>query len=588
MRMEEKNLTGYASIDKPWLKWFSQEQLDFEFTPMSMFQMMKRHNEGHEQEIALSYFGNKISYKKLFDKIEDTARALLALGIKKGAIVMMSLPNIPEAAYVFYAVNRIGAILNTFDPRTSIDVIKQDILESNSKCLIIVDVIYPKIKDILKDTPITDTVLVSPYFSLPFVLRCAVNLKQKPVKYPSEITKWNDFLCKGKEFTETIPDIFEAGQLAVICHTGGSTGTPKGVMLSNESCNALIYQLLYTNYGFRRNRTFLNILPPFIALGLINATHLALCAGIQSILIPSFEPEDIPNLIMKHKPNIFMGGPIHFNMMLNDPKMQKEDLSYLELCCAGGDKMPRETQIKIQQFLENHHSNAKIWIGYGATETSAGTACMNNHCFKYESVGVPYLHNIFEVFDVDTGEKIKGYGNVGELRVSSPTLMLGYFGSKATETPSAIHTDDDGRCWYCTGDLGHIDEDGLIYIDGRIKRIITRRGFKIYPLYIEELILQHPAVKNCAVVGVPDEVELNIPVANIVLHEECKDKEQEVIEYINRTIKDQLPEYSLMAGYNFLEELPLTPIGKLDFKALEKLGIMSNADKRMQNRFTLS
>ena len=583
--MEEKKLTGYASIDKPWLKWFTQAQLDFEFTPMSMFQMMKQHNLGYEHEIALSYFGNNITYKQLFHSIEETAKALLALGVKKGDIVMMSLPNIPEAAYVFYAVNRIGAILNTFDPRTSIEVIKQDIVESNSKYLIIVDVVYPKIKNILKDTPITDTVLVSPYCSLPLVLRYAAKLKQKPVNYSSEITKWKDFLRKGKAFTDAIPNVFEAEHVAVICHTGGSTGTPKGVMLSNESCNALIYQLLYTNYGFRRNRTFLNILPPFIALGLINATHLALCAGIQSILIPSFEPEDIPSLIMKHKPNIFMGGPIHFNMMLNNPKMQNEDLSYLELCCAGGDKMPRETQIKIQQFLKMHHSKAKIWIGYGATETSAGTACMNNHCFKYESVGVPYLHNIFEVFDVDTGEKVKGYGCVGELRVSSPTLMLGYFGSKETETNKVIHTDDEGRRWYCTGDLGHIDEDGLIYIDGRIKRIITRRGFKVYPLYIEELILQHPAVKNCAVVGVPDEIELNIPVANIVLHDEYKDRVQDVVEYIDQTIRDQLPEYSLMAGYNFLDELPLTPIGKLDFRALEKIGIMSDADKRMQSRF---
>lgn len=213
---------------------------------------------------------------------------------------------------------------------------------------------------------------------------------------------------------------------------------------------------------------------------------------------------------------------------------------------------------------------------------------MNNTCFKYESVGIPYLHNVFEVFDVDTGEKIKGYGNFGELRVSSPTLMLGYFGAKSSETSSVIYTDEDERKWYCTGDLGHIDEKGLIYIDGRIKRIITRRGFKIYPLYIEELILKHPAVKNCAVVGVPDDIEISIPVANIVLHAEAKSKEQEVINYVDKMISDLLPEYSIMAAYNFLEELPLTPIGKLDFKALEKLGIRDNCNKRMQNVFKVN
>lgn len=583
----EKKMTGYPSIDQPWLKWFTQEQLDFEFAPMSMYQMMYQHNKGHEHEIALSYFGKRITYGELFAHVDETSRALLAMGVKKGDVVMMSLPNIPEASYVFYAVNRIGAVLNTFDPRTSVEVIKQDILESKGNILIVVDVVFPKIKEILSETQITNTVLVSPFDSLPFLLKCAAKLKAKRVKYPSTIIEWAAFIRKARAYTESIPDEFEAEQAAVVCHTGGSTGIPKGVMLSNESCNALIYQLLYTNYGFQRNKTFLNILPPFIALGLINATHLALCAGIHSILSPSFEPEDIPKLIMKHKPNIFMGGPIHFNMMLNDPNMEKENLCYLELCCAGGDKMPRETQMKIQEFLEEHHSKAKIWIGYGATETSAGTACMNNHCFKYESVGVPYLHNIFEVFDPETGEKLCGYGKVGELRVSSPTLMLGYYGSKSAETSRVVHTDADGRRWYCTGDLGHIDEDGLIYIDGRIKRIITRRGFKIYPLHVEELILRHPAVKQCAVVGVPDEIELNIPVANIVLHEGCEDQEKDVIAFVDHMVGEQLPEYALMAGYNFLKELPLTPIGKLDFRALEKIGIINQEEKRMQSRFAL-
>lgn len=500
----------------------------------------------------------------------------------------MSLPNIPEAAYVFYAVNRIGAVLNTIDPRTSIEAIKQDIMEANCEYLIAVDVVYDKIKALLKEKTIKNIILVSPYNSLPILLKGIIKLKHKDIKYELPIITWTCFLALGKEYHETLPNEFEPGKMAVICHTGGSTGFPKGVMLSNENCNALIYQLLYTNYGFKRQQTFLNILPPFIALGLINAMHLALCAGIQSILIPSFEPEDIPRLIMKHRPNIFMGGPIHFNMMLHDQKMQKANLSHLEICCAGGDKMPCEAQKEIQRFLEEHQSKANIWIGYGATETSAGTACMNNTCFKYESVGIPYLHNVFEVFDVDTGEKIKGYGNFGELRVSSPTLMLGYFGAKSSETSSVIYTDEDERKWYCTGDLGHIDEEGLIYIDGRIKRIITRRGFKIYPLYIEELILKHPAVKNCAVVGVPDDIEISIPVANIVLHAEAKSKEQEVINYVDKMISDLLPEYSIMAAYNFLEELPLTPIGKLDFKALEKLGIRDNCDKRMQNVFKVN
>ena len=375
--------------------------------------------------------------------------------------------------------------------------------------------------------------------------------------------------------------------MAVIVHTGGSTGVPKGVLLSNEGFNSLIYQQMYSNMGFERNKVFLNLLPPFIALGLNNAMHLSACLGLESILIPSFEPEDFPKLIMKHKPNIVLGGPIHFNMLINSELVKDKDLSFLEICCSGGDKMPRETQENIQKFLKEHNAKANIWLGYGATETSAGTTCVKNDCFRYESVGAPYLKNVLEVYDTDTDEMIRGYGKIGELRVKAPTMMIGYFDKESTD--SVIHTDEYGNRWYKTGDLAHFDNDGMVYIDGRIKRIITRRGFKIYPAYVEELIMEHPYIKECAVVGVQDPEELNIPVANIVLKDgyNSKENEDEVVEYIDKKIRETLPEYTVMAGYNFLEELPKTSIGKLDFIKLEKMGIIGNKSKKLQKKFEM-
>ena len=317
--------------------------------------------------------------------------------------------------------------------------------------------------------------------------------------------------------------------------------------------------------------------------------HLSACLGLKSILIPTFEPEDFPKLILKHKPNIVLGGPIHWNIMINSEVLKDKDLSFLEICCSGGDKMPREAQENIQKFLKNHNAKANIWLGYGATETSAGTTCVKDDCFRYESVGVPYLKNTLAVFNPDTNEIIQGYDKVGELRVNAPTIMMGYFGSMNKETKHVVTKDKFDNLWYHTGDLAHFDNDGMLYIDGRIKRIITRRGFKIYPAYVESLILQHKAVKECAVVGVEDAEELNIPVANIVLKEEFNTKEiqKEVIEFVNQQIIENLPDYSVMAGYNFLDELPLTPIGKLDFKALEKLGILNNQEKKLQKKFNI-
>lgn len=584
-------LTGYVSIDKPWLKNYSEDQIRTVFEPKSMYQLMFEKNTNHRDNIALSYFGNKITFGGLFNQIDKVAKALLELGVQQNEIVMMSMPNTPEAIYIFYALNKIGAIVNSVDPRTSAELIKRDILESNARIIFAIDVIYEKIAEIAKETSIEVIVPISPFQSLPQPLKVLAKLRAKSTyKEGGAVLPWKKFLFKAKKTAADILPVFSEGKPALIVHTGGSTGTPKGVMLSNESCNALIYQLLTSKIELRRKGVFLNLLPPFIALGIINATHLAACAGLESVLIPSFEPEDFPKLVLKHKPNLVMGGPIHFNMMLNSTEMENADLSFIEVCVAGGDKLPKEAQMKIQAFLKAHNAKANICIGYGATETSAGTACMSNEGFKYESVGIPYLKNVMEVFDPDSGKKLKGFHQVGELRVACPTLMLGYWGENSEEMNEVIITDENGVKWYCTGDLAHFDEDGYLYIDGRIKRIITRRGFKIYPLFVEEMILKHPAVKACAVVGVPDEEEINIPVANIVLHETDNTVEQqnEVIQYVDKVVQENLPEYSVMAGYNFLTELPTTPIGKLDFKKLEQMGILGDFEKVMQVKFSVN
>lgn len=583
--------TGYASIDKPWLKYFDEEAIKKDFEPMSIYQLMKSRNIGHENEVALDYFGKKISYGEMLKNIDIVAKSLIELGIKKGDIVMMSMPNTPEAEYLFYAINKIGAVINSIDPRTSEDVIKSDILESKAKYFFAIDVIYPKLAKIISDTNLERIIPISPTESLPFLAKQIVKLKTKSAsKNDSMILEWNKFIKLGKRSKSTLSEVFEEDNPAVIVHTGGSTGVPKGVVLSNENFNALIYQQMYSNMGFQRQKKFLNILPPFIALGLDNAMHLSACLGLESILIPTFEPEDFPKLIMKHKPNIVLGGPIHWNILMNSKFLEDKDLSFLEICCSGGDKMPRETQEKIQKFLKQHQAKANIWLGYGATETSAGTTCVKDDCFRFESVGAPYLNNVLEVYDVDTGEKLRGYGQIGELRVKAPTIMMGYFGTSSSETNKVISLDEYGNKEYHTGDLAHFDADGMLYIDGRIKRIITRRGFKIYPAYVEQLILKHPAVKECAVVGVEDPEELNIPVANIVLNEEFNTSEtkKEVIDFVDQTIMNELPEYAIMAGYNFLDDLPKTPIGKLDFKALEKMGILNNSHKKLQRKFDIN
>jgi len=325
--------TGYPSIDKPWLKFYDEESIVKNFKPMSIYQLMSSLNIGHGDDIAINYFNNKITFAELEKNIDIVAKGLLEIGIKKGDIVMMSLPNIPEAEYLFYALNKIGAVVNSIDPRTSEENILNDVKESNSKFFFGIDVMCTKLSKVGDSVTV---IPVSPYYSLPIGLKQLASLKSKKNKLTnSKVINWENFIKFGKKSKLKVDAVYEPNSTAVIVHTGGSTGTPKGVMLSNENFNGLIYQLMYNKMNFRRNSKFLNILPPFIALGLDNAMHLAACLGLESILIPTFEPEDIPKLIIKHKPNLLLCGPIHCVVTMNSELMKNQDLSFLELMlCA--------------------------------------------------------------------------------------------------------------------------------------------------------------------------------------------------------------------------------------------------------------
>lgn len=576
--------TGYASIDKPWLQFYDEEAIKKDFDPMSAYQLMESRNIGHENEIAIEYFGRKITYGELLKNIDETAKALLEFGIGKGDMVLMSLPNTPEAEYLFYALNKIGAVANCIDPRSSVDSIREEIEHFNIKNIFDIDVIYGKVKDFPKDINIVN---VSPFESMPFGIKQLAKLKSKKINIDDRTITWNNFIKLAKKSKlEKVEPCYEANKLAAIVHTGGTTGTPKGVMMTNEEMNGLIYQMMYGYTEFERGQRFINFMPTFIALGLNNSTHLSACLGLHSYMIPSFEPEDMPDLLLKYKPNIFLCGPMHLPIIMRNEKVQQSDLSFLQVICSGGEKLPEKIQSDFQEFLKEHKSKANMWIGYGATETSAGIACMKNNCFTYDSVGIPYLKNTVAVYDPATGEEICGYNKAGEFRINAPTIMEGYSGKHSGETDDVISVDGFGRKWYHSGDIGHISEDGHLYIDGRMKQIIMRKAFKIYPQVIEQLILKNPNVQECAVVGVYDDDEFRVPVANIVLKDQDSKNDEDknaVVEFVDEQVAKELPEYSTLAGYNFVSALPRTAIGKVDFKALEKKGIESGK-KRVLKR----
>lgn len=276
----------------------------------------------------------------------------------------------------------------------------------------------------------------------------------------------------------------------MIVHTGGTTGTPKGVMLSDGNLNTMAFQYKRLGVEFTREQNFLNIMPPFIAYGVVLGIHMPLVLGLNDVLIPQFDPNKFADLIIKYKPAHLMGVPTHFDKLRTNKKMINYDLSFFKSAGAGGDAITAQFETEINQFLKEHKSEYDIAKGYGMTEiSSAATACRGT-VNKFQSVGVPHLKTVVSVFEPDTDKELP-YGAKGEICMTSPTVMLGYYANEK-ETNQLLRVHSDGKTWIHSGDLGYMDSDGFVFIEGRTKRLIIRHdGFKIFPTLIENKITSY-------------------------------------------------------------------------------------------------
>lgn len=574
--MEMENLTGYPSIDKPWLKYYSQEAINAKLPNCTIYDYLYENNKNYQSRTALNYFERKISYGELFENIKKTACALRQNGVDKGSIVTILMPTLPETVYLFYALGKIGAIGNMVDPRTNVEGIRDYIQEVGSELLIIVDVALPKVADILPQTTIKKVLVISPADSLPPILQILYKMKQgKRPKISGICISWKAFISEGTAYIGTTDTEYERDCPVVIVHTGGTTGKPKGVLLTNENLNASSFQAQISGIDLQREHSWLNIMPPFIAYGVGNGLHLPLSVGMETILIPQFDPKKFDELLLKYRPNHMTGVPSHYGSIINSKRMKNEDLSYVIAPTVGGDSMDINLEQETNRFLQAHKCKYLVTKGYGMTEVAAGvTVCISNDCNRIGSVGIPLTHTTVSIFDMDTGEELT-YNQQGEVCMTGPNTMLGYY-KNPEATDEIIIRHKDGLDWVHSGDIGYMTEDGMLFIVDRVKRMIVRHdGFKVFPSLIEKSLVGHKAVKACCVVGTPDKEHSQgkLPVAHIVLNQEFAQREEFVRKQLVALCLKELPEYAQPINYVFCESLPLTSIGKVDYRALEDVSV---------------
>ena len=563
--------TAYSSIDRPWYQFYDEESINSSAPKLTAYEFMYENNKDHPNDIAINYFGKKMTYKQFFKKIEKTAKALRSFGVREGDIVSICSITTPEVVYLFYALNRIGAVANMIDPRMNEERIIEIVNSCNSKLMFTLDLIYPKLDKMKSKLHVDDYIVLSAYDSLGFPIS---NIKKKDKNYPKinlkENFSWKDFYDGSKYVKELKECEYEPNMAAGIVYTGGTTGVPKGVKLSNENFNGMAYNYSIANLEFERGQTILDIMPPFIAYGFVNGIHLPITVGVTDILIPKFDPAKFPDLILKYKPNMCLGVPSHFDILRKSEKLKNEDLSYILYPAVGGDAMNVELEKKLNEFLEEHNCKHKITKGYGMTELSGAAITSSTTVNKVASVGVPFPLNNLGIFKPGTDEELP-IGEVGEICITGPTMMLGYLDNiKEEEKVKIKHS--DGEYWIHSQDYGYIDKDGFLYVKGRMKRTIVRPdGHNTYPLEIENVINECEGVASSSVIDFEAKKYGNghIPVAFIELAEGAD--EEIVKQAIIDNMAKKLPNRDIACNIEFIEKIPTTNIGKTDYKELERI-----------------
>lgn len=558
------------SEEKPWLQYFSEEAKKAVLPKKTIYSYVRENNEGFEQNTAINYFNKKISYGELLNTADKCAASFSELGIKKGDLVACCSATIPEMAMALYGLNKIGAAMLALDPRRGVAEIRQFVESSKAKVMMLIDLAYDHVAELIEEVDTLEKVIIISVDNyMPFMARMIKRLKMPSPKIPysETVIDWNDFLKigAGKE-TETVE--YGENDLAAITLTGGTTGTPKGVMISNDGFNAVALDFGNCGVTYTRNQKFMDIIPAFSSYGIVASLHMPLSLGLEIVMIPKFDADKVGKYIKNYKPAHTLLVPAHYEKLMNSKEMANGfDLSFFKTAGSGGDTMNAGLEAKLNGFLEEHGCKYPLSQGYGMSEASSAVSCCCNGNFKSLSVGYPLLTTTIGIFKPGTTEELD-YNEEGEICITGPTVMLGYF-NNPEETEKVLIKHPDGKIWVHSGDLGYLDEDGYLFIKGRIKRMITRYdGHKIFPVQLEGIIGQHKAVESCAVVGVKDVNHAMGMLALAVVKLLPGTDRIRAKEEIAAMIEHDAEERAKPAFMEFVDEMPHAGMGKIDYSKL--------------------
>ena len=556
----------------PWKDSMGQVPMHLDYFDGSMFEAVEKIAKQYPNQIAFDFMGKSTTYRQMVMEIERCAKALKTIGIRENDKVTIAMPNCPQAIFLFYAVNLVGAIANMIHPLSAEKEIEFYLNESESVLAITLDQFYDKFERIRQNTKVVNIVIASVKDALSKPIKAGYMLTagRKIEKIPADapVLMWKDFLRLSKScFYKTYKVERHGADPAVILYSGGTTGTTKGIVLTNRNFNALGQQIVATNPMFRPGDKMLAAMPLFHGFGLGVCVHSMLSQGGRCILIPRFTPKSYAKQITKYHCNFIAGVPTLYEALLRLPGMDRADFSSLKGVFSGGDSLSIELKKKFDKFLYDHKAVIQVREGYGTTETVTACCLTPPHMHKEGSIGIPFPDTYIKIVEPGTDRELP-YGEEGEILLAGPTVMKEYM-KHPDETANTLRTHADGLTWVYTGDLGSMDSEGFVFFKGRAKRMIISSGYNVYPAQIENIIDAHEAVQMSCVIGVPDTYKMQKVKAFVKLNpgfEPNDETKQAILAHCAKHVA----KYAMPYDVEFRDELPKTLVGKVAYRILEE------------------
>lgn len=568
--------SSFPSEEKVWNKYYRENPIRKFDIGKTLYRQIVDANSDNLDLKAVGYLGTDYTYRELLKRVNKLASAYEKAGIKEGDVVPISTINTPEAAETLLALSKLGAISKWVDLRSTDEQLIKYINEHEAKIFVGLDILMPRMEKIINETNLESVLYVSPkhgisplkvLFSSPkaFIKLLEQGKKQETIrvcKNPKFISL-KDFSRRGNDKFNTEVS-YDKERPTLIVQSSGTTGLAKSIIHTDYSINSSIYNLSYSDLPFYKGNVLLDTVPPWIAYGLVNSLYLALAFGMKVELSPKVDRDTVYEQLGNF--DLCFAAPLHYRYIAeNIGHIDKKSLERIKCLITGGDQISTKELEEIEGLL-----GKSIYNGYGCNEVLGAATVNPYNDNRHGTVGVPLCNNTIAAFDLETNEELP-FNEPGEICIRTETMFDGYF-NNPEETNNVKRVHEDGSSWLHTGDMGYIDEDGYVYLSGRLKRVIIKEAFKIFPGTIEKVIALHPAVKECVTVGVVDEKSGHVPMAHIQLHEEYKESMGKIEDEIKDLCLSGLKDYEIPEYFNFIDAIPYTSNNKQDYRALEDIG----------------